>query len=436
MTATEPKTGTDLTAGRVIDFNDPRVYDDPWELYRWLRDEAPIYRDEANELYVVSRHEDVSHVSRNNELYSAKFGVRPIIAGDMSIITLDEPEHTRQRRLINKGFTPKRVRELIPHMRELSNQIIDEVAEQGEIDFVEDFAIHVPLIIISEMLGLDPEVRLNMYKWSDAMMDGDGHIEADDPVLHRAAESFGEYATMCIELIAERRENPQDDLITILTQASDAGELEKEHKALQGIDAKGAAALHGDQLDDEELLGFLTILLVAGNETTRNALSGGLLALSLFPDERERLIANLDDDDFMNKAADEIVRYTSPVLSFIRTVTEDHTYQGVDFKVGDRILMLYQSANRDERVFDEPDQFVLDRDPNPHLGFGIGVHFCLGANLARTEIKVVFQELFRRLRDIKVVDDADLHRGDSALVLALQKLPATFTPASKCPVAH
>jgi cytochrome P450 family 142 subfamily A polypeptide 1 len=432
MTATE----TDLTAGRVIDFNDPRVYDDPWELYRWLRDEAPIYRDEANDLYVVSRHEDVSHVSRKNELYCAKFGVRPVIAGDMSIITLDEPEHTRQRRLINKGFTPKRVRELIPHMRELSNQIIDEIAERGEIDFVEDFAIHVPLIIISEMLGLDPEVRLNMYKWSDAMMDGDGHIEADDPVLHRAAESFGEYATMCIDLIAERRQNPQDDLITILTQASDAGELEKEHKALQGIDEEGAAALHRDRLDDEELLGFLTILLVAGNETTRNALSGGLLALSLFPDEREKLIANLDDDDFMNKAADEIVRYTSPVLSFIRTVTEDHTYQGVDFEVGDRILMLYQSANRDERVFDEPDEFVLDRDPNPHLGFGIGVHFCLGANLARTEIKVVFQELFRRLRDIKVIDDADLHRGDSALVLALQKLPATFTPASKCPVAH
>jgi cytochrome P450 family 142 subfamily A polypeptide 1 len=437
MTTTETATDTyEVVRQPAIDVTDPKIYDDPWALYRWLRDEAPLYRDEANDLYVVSRHEDVSHVSRNNELYCAKYGVRPVIAGDMSLITLDEPEHTRQRRLINRGFTPKRVRELIPHMRELSNQLIDEIEERGEIDFVEDFAIHVPLIIICEMLGLDPEARINMYKWSDAMMDGDGHIDPDDPVLHRAAESFGEYATMCIELIARRRQDPQDDLITVLTQASDAGELEKEFKALQGIDETTAASIHKHGLDDDELLGFLTILLVAGNETTRNALSGGLLALSLFPEQRQRLIENLDDEAFMDKAADEIVRYTSPVLSFIRTVTEDHTYKGVEFKEGDRILMLYQSANRDERVFDAPDEFVLDRDPNPHLGFGIGVHYCLGANLARTEIKVVFQELFRRLRDIAVVDDADLHRGDSSLVLALQHLPAAFTPASKCPVAH
>lgn len=138
----------------------------------------------------------------------------------------------------------------------------------------------------------------------------------------------------------------------------------------------------------------------------------------------------------MEKAADEIVRYTSPVLSFIRTVTETHPYKGVEFKEGDRVLMLYQSANRDERVFDDPDEFILDRDDNPHLGFGVGVHYCLGANLARTEIKVVFQELFRRLRDISVTDDAPFDRGDSSLVLALQHLPAEFTPASECPVAH
>lgn len=421
----------------AIDFTDPKIYDDPWELYRWLRDEAPIYRDEANDLYVVSRHEDVSHVSRNNDLYCTGFGVRPKIAGDMSLITLDEPEHTRQRRLINRGFTPRRVRQLVPHMRELSNQIIDEIEARGEIDFVEDFAIHVPLIIICEMLGLDPEARLNMYRWSDDMMAGDGHVDPDDPVLHRAAEAFGEYATLCAELIAERRKDPKDDLITVLTQAYDAGELDKDHKALQGVDEQTASRVR-DQLNDEELLGFLTILLVAGNETTRNALTGGLLALSLFPEQRQLLIDNLEDEAFMDRATDEIVRYVSPVLTFMRTVTEDHTYKGVEFREGDRILMLYQAANRDERVFDRPDELVLDRDPNPHLGFGIGVHYCLGANLARTEIKVVFQELFRRLRDIRVRPDATLNRGDSSLVLALQHLPAQYTPApgSGCPVAH
>jgi cytochrome P450 len=167
------------------------------------------------------------------------------------------------------------------------------------------------------------------------------------------------------------------------------------------------------------------LLVVAGNETTRNAITGGLLAFSLFPDQKEKLLAN---PDLIDCAVDEIVRYVSPVMSFSRTVTEDHELRGQTLKAGDKVLMLYQSANRDEDVFEAPDEFRVDRDPNPHLGFGIGTHFCLGANLARAEVKVVFQELFRRLADIKVVDGAPLDRGDSSLVIALQHLPAVFTP--------
>ncbi len=170
---------------------------------------------------------------------------------------------------------------------------------------------------------------------------------------------------------------------------------------------------------------FLTLLLVAGNETTRNALTGGLTAFTRFPEERQKL---LDDPSLMASAADEIVRYVSPVMSFMRTVTEDHTYQGVDLRAGDRLFLLYQSANRDEDVFDDPDVFKVDRSPNPHLGFGIGTHYCLGANLARAEISVVFEELFGRLRDIRAVDPDTLDRGNSTLVLALSHLPAVFTP--------
>ncbi|MCB0964689.1 MAG: cytochrome P450, partial [Acidimicrobiales bacterium] len=184
-----------------------------------------------------------------------------------------------------------------------------------------------------------------------------------------------------------------------------------------------------------ELLAFLAVLLVAGNETTRNAISGGMLALSLFPEQKAALLANLDDDAFVDKAVDELIRYVSPVLGFIRTVTEDHTYRGTELSEGDRILMLYPSANRDERVFERPDELDLTRDPNPHLAFGIGPHFCLGANLARMEVKLVFQELLARLSDIAIDDDAPLARGESSLVLALQHLPATFT-AGGCPVAH
>ena len=184
------------------------------------------------------------------------------------------------------------------------------------------------------------------------------------------------------------------------------------------------------ELSDEELFAFLTILLVAGNETTRNGISGGLLALSRFPDEKQRLVEHIDDDEFVDAAIEELLRYVSPVLGFVRTVTEDHTYRGTELATGDRVLMLYQSANRDERVFDRPDELILDRMPNPHLAFGIGPHYCLGSNLARTELKIVFQELLRQLPDITVPDDVPIRRGASTLVLALQHLPA------ECPVAH
>ncbi len=399
-----------------IDVNDGRFYDDPWDAYRWLRDHDPCHWDAANELWVISRHEDVAMVSRSTDRYCSKHGVRPKVAVPMSIISMDEPEHTRQRRLINKGFTPRQVKRLEPHIRDLSNEIIDEIRTRGEIDFVEDFAIHVPLIVIAELMGLDPEGRQKLYRWSDAMMGGDGHTEPDDPALLAAAEAFGEYVEYLIPIIEARRTDPQEDLISILTGAFDEGAL----------DAGDAVAVGGeDELTSDELLMFLCILVVAGNETTRNAITGGLKALSEFPDEKQKL---LDDPDLIDLATDEIVRYVSPVISFIRTVTEDHELHGRQLQEGDRVLLLYQSANRDERVFDEPDAFRVDRDPNPHLGFGIGPHFCLGANLARLEIKVVFEELFRRLRDIRVPDGAPLQRADNALVLAIEHLPAVFTP--------
>ncbi|MFZ4669351.1 MAG: cytochrome P450 [Microthrixaceae bacterium] len=421
----------------TVNFCDPHTFDDAWATYAALRELDHLHLDAANDLYVTARHEDVFHISRDPELYCSKFGVRPLIAGDMSIITLDGEEHIRQRRLINQGFTPRRVRELIPHVRQLSNEVIDQIADKGEVDFVDEFAVHVPLIIICEMLGLDPDQRLSMYRWSDTMMAGDGHVEADDPVLHAAAASFGEYATMCIELIAERRANPQDDLISILTSAFDAGALAKEHKAIQGVSDEDMERINAQrdagelQLNDDELLAFLTVLLVAGNETTRNALTGGLIALSKFPEQRQLLLDNLWDEAFMDLAADELVRYVSPVLGFIRTVTKDHTYRNTDLKEGDRVLMLYAGANRDDRVFDRPDELDLTRNPNPHLGFGIGPHFCLGANLARMEIKTVFQELFTRLPDITVLPDLPMQRAESSLVIGLEAVHANYTA---CPV--
>jgi cytochrome P450 family 142 subfamily A polypeptide 1 len=402
-----------------VDLNDPRLYDDPWAFYRWLRTEQPVWFNSASGLHAIARHADVVEISKNAELYSAAAGVRPLVPVPMSIISMDDPEHARQRRLISRGLTPRQVRDLTGHIRELSNQILDEVQDRGRIDFVQEFAIHVPLIVIAELMGLDPATRDRLYKWSDAMMDGDGHMDMDDPVLLRAGEAFGEYTDVCRQLIETRRENPENDIISILTHAYDEGALEwnESTKALVKLD---------DELSNDELLMFCVLLIVAGNETTRNAISGGLRGFSLFPDQQQKLIAN---PDLIDCAVDEIIRWSSPVISFIRTVTRDHSLHGVDLHKGDRVLLLYQSANRDESVFDAPDELRIDRSPNPHVAFGFGPHFCLGANLARLEVKVVFEELFRRLPDIHVEDPTGpLDRGDSALVMAIQHLPALFTP--------
>ena len=411
-----------------LDFCDSHLFDDPWDIYKQLRADSPMYWDEINEMWVVSRYDDVVKVSRHPELYCSGEGVRPKGASELSLLAMDDPEHTRVRRLVNKGFTPRQVRGLLPHIRELAAQLVREIGDRGEVDFVSEVAIHVPLIVIAEMLGLDPETRLDLYRWSDDMMGGDGRTDDDDPALLAAMMAFGEYTAVLQEIIAARREDPADDLISVLTHAHDEGALAEiaegstEHNLAQNDDA----------LEEHELLMFLVALLVAGNETTRNAISGGLLALSQFPGERERLVEHLDDEAFLDLAVEELIRFVSPVMSFSRTVTEDHVYDGAGFsqslKAGEKIFMLYQSANRDERVFDDPDVLRLDRDPNPHVAFGIGTHFCLGANLARMEVKVVFEELLRHLPDIRVPEGVGADRGESTLVLSLAKLPAIFTP--------
>ncbi len=408
------------------DFNDGRLYDDPWATYAWLRANDPVHWDETNQYWVVSRHEDIAYVSRTVDLYCSKFGVRPKVAAPMSLISMDDPEHTQQRRLINKGFTPAQVRRLAPHIRDITNDIIDEIQSRGEIDFVEDFGIHVPLIVIAELMGLDPDGRKNLYSWSDRMMGGDGHTDPDDPALLEAAEAFGEYVTYLLPIIEEKRANPKEDLISILIGAYDEGALgvgEDGGVVADGVDG----ALGGDALTSDELLMFLCILVVAGNETTRNAITGGLRAFSQFPEQKQKL---LDHPELIDLAIDEVIRYVSPVISFTRTITRDHEFHGRQLKEGQKLLMLYQSANRDETVFEDPDEFRIDRSPNPHLAFGIGPHFCLGANLARLEVKIVFEELFRRLRDIEVKPGAPLERADNALVLAIEHLPAVFTPVT------
>ena len=406
-----------VNGGRpAFDVLNGRHYDNPYAAYKWLRDNDPVHWDEKNQLWVISRHEDVSHISCNPELYCSKHGVRPRIAAPMSLVSMDDPEHTRQRKLISRGFSPRQVRRLEPHIREMTNMIIDEIKTRGEIDFVEDFAIHVPLIVIAELIGIDPTSRKKLYRWSDQMMGGDGFDDFEHPNVVAATEAASEFVEHLLPIIEERRQVPREDLISILTGAFDDGALDAEN-AVQGR----------DELTGDELLMFLMVLLVAGNETTRNALSGGLRAFSMFPDQQQKLI---DNPGLIELAVEEVIRFVTPVISFSRTITRDHEYGGKQLKEGQQLVMLYQSANRDDRVFEAPEEFRIDRSPNPHVAFSIGPHFCLGANLARLELQIVFSELFRQLRDIRVKDPTHLDRHDHTLVLGIKHLTAVFTPVT------
>ncbi|MCB0995002.1 MAG: cytochrome P450 [Acidimicrobiales bacterium] len=401
----------------IPDFTDGAAFDDPWEAYRWLRDNDPVFWDERSQVWVISRHADVLDISRTPTLYCSKHGVRPVRPNPLSILTMDDPEHTQQRAIINRGFTPRQTRRLEPHIRELANRILDEVQSRGEIDFVTDFAIHVPLIVIAELMGLDPEARDKLHRWSDDMMAGEGRDESD-PLRATSMGAAMEYVAYISELIEDRRVSPREDLISILTGAFDEGTLNT---------GSGTTVERSETtLESNDLLLFLVTLLVAGNETTRNAISGGMAAFSRFPEEQQRLI---DHPELIDTAVDELIRYVSPVLSFSRTVTEDHELHGKRLRADDKVLLLYQSANRDERVFSEPDTLRIDRSPNPHLAFGFGPHYCLGANLARLEVKVVFEELFKRLPDIRVPEGQSFTRAQNALVIAIEHLPTVFTPA-------
>jgi len=434
-TASAESVTTSARSTTPFDVCDPAFYLDPWENYRWLREHAPVAWDEKNRIWVVSTFEGVFEVSRDTDTWISGEGIRPVSSVDLSLIGLDGEQHTRQRRLINKGFTPRAVGEIEQHIRDIADEVIAGLAGKESGDFVPDLAIHVPLIVIAELMGLPMDDREKFWRWSDAMMGGEGAVDpvVDAERMEKAAVAFTEYTTLAAELVAQRRAEyaeakeaarargesapapSSDDLISVLVAAHDEGVL-SDHV---GEDLA--------QLDDAELLMFLVLLVVAGNETTRNAMSGGMIAFSRNPEQWELFKANVDDPEFTHRAADEIARYVSPVLNFARTATRDTVLLGQPIAQGEKVLLMYQSANRDATAFDAPDEFRVDREENAHLAFGIGPHFCLGANLARLEIRVVFEELARRLPDIRMTEGAvPVYTGTNTLVHGVESIPVTY----------
>ena len=379
--------------------------------------------------FIITRHEDVVHVSKHNEIFCSGEGVLPgPLAPKIGMIDEDEPRHTEMRSLINKGFTPRMVKHWETVFKQITDEALDAIANKGQCDFVEDIAVPLPLILIAEMIGIRREDRERFHKWSDAMIGAQGNIDKPE-IVAAAGQAALEYYGYVTEIIEDRRKNPQQDLISILVRAKDEGVLvEHEETDADRVVRSTAAAAEalGDpsaDIGNDELIKMCVLLMVAGNETTRNGLTGAMQLLIENPDARRQLI---EDPSLIPDAVEEALRLTSPVVSFLRTATQDTELRGVPIRQGQKVLMIYGSANRDAEQFENPEVFDIHRKPH-HLAFGIGNHFCLGANLARMELRVALEEILRRFPDMEYATSGP-EFSPSALVRSVQHMHVKYTP--------
>jgi cytochrome P450 family 142 subfamily A polypeptide 1 len=411
-----------------VDFVDAQNWDGAMrDRMRWLCENDPVHWSERSRLWVITSFEEISYVSKNHQLFHSGEGVRPRNPIRLPLIDEDEPRHTQLRRLINRGFTPRMVRKLETTFRQIATETIDEIAGSAECDFVTDVAVPMPLLLIAEMIGIRSEDRRHFHRWSDDLIAGDGNL--DDPeIMEKAGRALREYGDYVTEIFEDRRKHPQDDLVSILVGAKDEGLIGENRYETEvetgAIDTSTMARIEETRdLANDELVMLMVLLLIAGNETTRNAISGGMSLLIENPGERQKLI---DDPTLIPEAVEEMIRMVSPVQSFARTATQDTELRGEKIRKGDTVLMLYPAANRDPAEFEDPDAFRIDRDPR-HLGFGLGNHFCLGANLARMEMRVAFEELLRRLPDMEYARGGPVIRP-SPLVHSFVEMQVRYTP--------
>jgi cholest-4-en-3-one 26-monooxygenase len=383
----------------------------PYEWFDRLRASAPVYWHEEADgpgFWAITKHEDLRGLSKSPELFSSALaGVSRLdMIGDqlaqmrMIIIGMDPPEHRLNRGIVNKAFTPNMVARLEPSLRAEARRALDEVAPQGRCEFVADLAARIPMWSISELMGVPEEDRHRLYELSHALIDDQDPEVAPTATarMDASVETFG-YA----QKMAEReRANPGDNLTAALLQAE----------------------VDGRRLTDMEYNLFFLFLIVAGNETTRTMASNGMRTLIEWPGERARLIA---EPALIPSAVEEMLRWSAPIHHFRRTATRDTALRGVTIREGDKLVMWYPSANRDEDVFERPYTFDVGRDPNAQLSFGFGEHFCLGANLARLQLRVMFEEILARLPDIELASTP--RRLHSNLINGIKEMPVTFSPA-------
>jgi cytochrome P450 len=361
----------------------------------------------------ITRHADITEISRHPDIYSSGKGALSIIDLPQEMVeffagmvSTDNPRHARLRRIVSAAFSPRHIKAIEEGIEQVAVRLIDRSADLGECDFVTSFAAPLSLEIICDMMGLPPSEHDTVFRCSNVIASsGDAeYLAAGSDPLQAMLEAGQVLTALMTDLAAYRIDHPTDDLTTALISTN----------------------IDGEALSNAELASFFILLLTAGNETTRNAISHGILALTEYPDQRA--IWQADPLRVAATGVDEVVRWASPVIWMRRTVTEDTVLSGEELHPGDKVVLYYASANRDEAVFDDPYRFDVLRNPNPHLGFGAaGPHFCLGAHLARREIDVMLRELLTRLPDIEVSGEPDW--AQSRFVNGIKHLPCRFTPA-------
>ncbi|MEY3680649.1 MAG: hypothetical protein RL547_1262 [Actinomycetota bacterium] len=374
---------------------DPSFYADFDELTSWMRREAPLYWDDETGIWGAASHEHVSMMSREWHTFCSGKGSRPE-SSVPSMINFDAPEHTKRRRLVGHGFTPRRVADHEPYLRAKVTELIDAVIDRGRCDVVADIATPLPMYMIGELMGLPEEDHETLLHWSDLFATGGEHIRTE---VERAVVDWNDYIMAKVDA---RRGSPADDLVSLIVNAE----------------------WEGERLSDIDIMFETMLVLVGGDETTRHVISGGVAALLQHPDQLALLRR---DPSLLPGAVEEMLRWATPVRNMNRTATRDVEVDGFTVREGDRVLLLYPSANRDEKVFTDPFRFDITRQPNDHVAFGAyGRHHCLGAPLARLELRILFEELIARLDDLALdTDHIEWRTGN--FVLGPNVVPITFT---------
>jgi len=394
-----------MTGKPDVDLTDGNFFADGGarEAYRWMRANEPVFRD-RNGLAAAATYQAVLDAERNPETFSNTGGIRPDQPAMPYMIDMDDPQHLLRRKLVNAGFTRKQVMDKAAGIETLCDSLIDAVCERGECDFVRDIAAPLPMAVIGDMLGVLPEDRATLLKWSDDLVCGLS-ASADEAALQAVMDAFAGYSGFAMETTAKRRAEPTGDLFSVLVNSE----------------------VDGQRMSDDEIVFETLLILIGGDETTRHTLTGGTEQLLRHPDQWERLVA---DDALVPGAVEEMLRWTSPVKNMARTIMRDNEFHGTQLREGEKMLLLFESANFDESVFGDPENFRIDRDPNSHLAFGFGTHFCLGNQLARLELNTMLRRILQRLPDLRLADDSTLPLRPANFVSGLEQMPVVFTPSA------